>query len=463
MKNTRTTMPTIEELMDDTSISGSQASQQMREMFPPGQSRMAQESQDNSSQAGSMTGQSSLNLGQRLKLEIEKYSSILLAKNNQVNEDPGVGRILDHLYKDQAKKNILKDKAILKPQLLAGYCFLMDVPLMEGKIKFKSMKADELLDEIVIKYNLHKPAHCRGCNKIYTCLNNDIGDNCVLCCKSLCPNCCPKSNEEAGYLKTLFPICTDCSTPLLENRAFGGASASLTTVEPIKSVETHNTSFGSIFGNNLNSTIIPSPGSKKPEHTKKPNLDASKSENICKFFIRRACVHVKNKTECKWKHPKICFQWVGKGKGTCSREDCQFYHPKLCNTSKEGKKCERDKCKFYHVNIPREAKVNKDFQEQRKTIPPERQTVRPSVLQEVINVTPVTQEVQTITPVTQATSVAQVKETGLENVHRALESITEQLKLLTRESQDRKIWEAKINTLISQPSPWIQPRFQTVL
>ena len=128
--------------------------------------KYTQDSQDKISQGGYLPlGQGRVNPGNILHLEIEKYSAILIAKNNEINEDPGVHKILNHLYQDQPKKNISKDKAILKPQILAGYCFLMDILLSEGKIKFKSMKADELIDEIVIKYNINKPAHCRGCDK----------------------------------------------------------------------------------------------------------------------------------------------------------------------------------------------------------------------------------------------------------------------------------------------------------
>ena len=88
--------------------------------------------------------------------------------------------------------------------------------------------------------------------------------------------------------------------------------------------------------------------------------------------------HVKNKTECKWKHPKLCFQWIGKGKGTCIRDDRKFYYPKLCNISKEGRKCERERCKYYQRRI---------------TIPPEKQTSAPPVLAQEVIVKPVVPQV----------------------------------------------------------------------
>ena len=128
----------------DTTMTNSQASQYMREKFPPGQDRRQDPNRV-------VTNKSSMNPGEILHLEIEQYSSILIARNNENSEDEGVHRILTHLFNEQPKKNILKDKNILKPQLLAGYCFLTNVALSEGKIKYKSMKSDELLDEIIIK------------------------------------------------------------------------------------------------------------------------------------------------------------------------------------------------------------------------------------------------------------------------------------------------------------------------
>ena len=124
--------------ISDTTMTASQASQYMRDKFPPGQDRRHE------------ANKPPMTPGEILHLEIEQYSSILIARNNENTEDEGVHRILTHLFNKQPKKNILKDKNILKPQLLTGYCFLTNVALSEGKTKYKSMKSDKLLDEIII-------------------------------------------------------------------------------------------------------------------------------------------------------------------------------------------------------------------------------------------------------------------------------------------------------------------------
>ena len=63
---------------------------------------------------------------------------------------------------------------------------------------------------------------------MYNCSNNEIGDNCFLCNKKLCEKCCPRVSEDENYCKTVFPLCSQCVKPRLENRVIKNNSKDAT-------------------------------------------------------------------------------------------------------------------------------------------------------------------------------------------------------------------------------------------
>ena len=124
------------------------------------------------------------------------------------------------------------------------------------------------------------------------------------------------------------------------------------------------------------------------------------------------------------------------------------------------------------MNLKKDKK-DEGFQEEEVVIPPEKVTpvqinsapvsmiqsqtaVAPPVPVKIVQTAPV-QTVQTVQTPVQDMSPA------LDSINQVLSNITSQLSVLTKESQDRKLWEAKINSLISHPNPWAVPRFQPAL
>ena len=118
-------------------------------------------------------------------------------------------------------------------------------------------------------------------------------------------------------------------------------------------------------------------------------------------------------------------------------------------------------------------KKDEGFQERKVVIPPEKDSpvqissapvpmiqsqtaVAPPVPVPTVQTVPV-QTVQTVQTPVQDMSPA------LDSINQVLSNITSQLSVLTKESQDQKLWEAKINSLISYPNSWTVPRFQPAL
>ena len=122
------------------------------------------------------------------------------------------------------------------------------------------------------------------------------------------------------------------------------------------------------------------------------------------------------------------------------------------------------------MNLKKDKK-DEVFQERKVVIPPEKDALVPitsvPVIQSQTTVAPpvpaptvqtvLVQTVQTVQPPVQDMSPA------LDSINQVLSNIINQLSMLTKENQDRKLWEAKINSLISHPNPWAVPRFQPAL
>ena len=83
-----------------------------------------------------------------------------------------------------------------------------------------------------------------------------------------------------------------------------------------------------------------------------PKITKNKTEVIlCKFYKNGRCN--KNKSECKFDHPKIChkFNQFGPKNGInkgCD-ENCGFFHPNACRNSVKDRTCRYSECRFYHL------------------------------------------------------------------------------------------------------------------
>lgn len=111
-------------------------------------------------------------------------------------------------------------------------------------------------------------------------------------------------------------------------------------------------------------------GSKKEEH-KNSSKDTS-DRPLCRFFVKGNC---RNKENCKFDHPKICYKFKANGlralneKG-CDNKECQFLHPNACRDSLKNRTCQRSDCRFFHLTgtkiVPRRPfSANKNFQNER--------------------------------------------------------------------------------------------------
>ena len=259
-------------------------------------SQLSQPSQTQSLPCAQPRQSQQLSIGQTLKKESEAFLASLIARNNANNEDLGVHSILIHLGKENPRKLIKADKSLKKDQLLAGLGFLFNLSLQEAKDKFKGIKVDQIQEDIMKKFNLENPDICRACNKIYMCQDNELGDSCLLCTKKLCPACCPKNSEDSGYLKVVFPISHGCSIPLIANRAMENypeaMNNSLTEGLNVSDLSNNSISQGDSNSNRILNSSMKIP----PQDTE---------DKVCKFYLRKACRHVRDKTSCKYKHPKV--------------------------------------------------------------------------------------------------------------------------------------------------------------
>ena len=71
---------------------------------------------------------------------------------------------------------------------------------------------------------------------------------------------------------------------------------------------------------------------------------------VCKYYVKRECVHGRAGKECKFRHPKICPRYAKNGdrNGGCKKgPNCHDFHPKLC--SLEKRECSRIRCQYFHV------------------------------------------------------------------------------------------------------------------
>ena len=101
-----------------------------------------------------------------LKSEIKDFLSKLIIRNNQNDEDQGVHKVLDLLDKENPIKQI-KAAKILKPQIVATLGFLNYLSYETATEIYKKILVDNLISQVVNKFNLLKPDICIGCKQIY--------------------------------------------------------------------------------------------------------------------------------------------------------------------------------------------------------------------------------------------------------------------------------------------------------
>ena len=103
--------------------------------------------------------------------------------------------------------------------------------------------------------------------------------------------------------------------------------------------------------NNVSSNVISDESAR--------NLTKNQNKRkVCRYFLRRTCMHGAKGEACKFEHPKLCYKFIRNGSknGGCKKEDCAFYHPKLCQNSLRERKCGNQNCRFFHLNGTNRAK-----------------------------------------------------------------------------------------------------------
>ena len=251
-----------------------------------------------------------------LNIQIKDYISKLITRNNRCDEDQGVLKVLGFLDKDDPIKDIRAPKnKILKPQLVATLGFLNYLSFETASESYKGILVDKLAYDIVEKFNLLKPDICRNCRQIYNPDDMEIGDSCFVCSKTLCPSCCPSVPDNDLVNKVYFSICTGCSSKKTPQ----------TQLAPRQ--------------NPQETPVVETPKAPQQE----------KSEKICSFHLRRSCNHRKNPENCRFQHPKLCFDWMKLGKCRNTDKCREFHHPKLCHSVRKGEQCNREKCRAVHL------------------------------------------------------------------------------------------------------------------
>ena len=295
--------------MDET-MSLTQQSQYMREKFPPQGSRLESPRQETPVSA---------------KEAKEMLIAHLLAKNNNENEDQGIHTVITCLGSDNILRAMANNK-VRKIQLMATWGFFKDMTLEDASSELKDVKVDDLKTKLISEFSKITPDNCLSCSKIYSCIDNEIGAECIICSKKLCPDCCPKIQEGDQFLKTLFPLCGQCVRPKLSLR-------------PEFSSEFSSTPVSQHSGNSRDDFL----DGQTNNHN---NMGGNKNEDratVCKFYLKRQCRHYKDKTECKFAHPKLCFAWIKNGKCKDESKCSEFCHPELCSHSLNKKQCTNKK------------------------------------------------------------------------------------------------------------------------
>ena len=216
----------------------------------------------------------------------------------------------------------------------------------EAKEAFKDLLVDDLINDILVKYDLDSPQECKECSDIY-----NIGEaleykDCFICCRRMCPTCIPTSSWGLNDPpKGLLPVCFCCEEKFSKKKIVRSDK------EPSKEEKESDPEAPT------EDEDIPRDNRKETDKTTNKNLVKDK---VCRHYIMNRCKHGKLGEDCKDSHPKLCFGFLNKGKEGCPRlrnkEVCQFFHPEGC---RYGEKCKNVKCNFFHSKHEREIKKKK--------------------------------------------------------------------------------------------------------
>ena len=138
---------------------------------------------------------------------LESFNAELITRNNNAASDSGVHEVLIVLNNKDDRLKALQKRKFLKQVLLSGLGFLHNIDATQAGERFKGIKSEELMHMIAERYELLAPTVCNHCETIYNAMANDIGAQCFLCDKKMCPECCPDINSQISFKITLFPVC----------------------------------------------------------------------------------------------------------------------------------------------------------------------------------------------------------------------------------------------------------------
>ena len=300
---------------------------------------LSQFSQSQNSQASLPNAQRLPATHEDLIIQVKDYLSKLITRNNQNDADQGVLKVLELLDKENPTK-LIKSSKILKHEIVATLGFLNYLSYETASETYKKILVDNLITEVVKKFNLLKPEICNGCSQIYHPDELLTGDSCFVCTKSLCPNCCPKYPENDLINKVYFAVCTSCSPNKREP-----------TQHRIQTPETHRT-----------------------EDLRNDDPPENKSDKVCSFYTRRSCRNKQNPEACKYQHPKLCFQWMKQGRCRDTEKCKDYHHPKLCHSIRKNEDCTKEKCRAVHLWTKGKTKPK-----EQPLIPPQAPQIQPIV------------------------------------------------------------------------------------
>lgn len=241
-------------------------------------------------------------------------------------------------------KAIKANKSIKKEQLIAKLGFLNYISFADFKKRYQGTKIEDLSEAIISKFNRLLPDLCGLCSKLYEPEAQDIGANCFICDKTLCPECCPQDQNTEGFLKILFPICLKCVEE--KHKPSIGATLQIGSVyNPGPSTTNTNNPGSSTTNTNTNATNVAGQNGQNiiPQDTTVQN------SKVCQYYLNKCCKYYNTEQQYKNSHPKLCNQLIRWGRCKDTNICQQFYHPDLCKFNKRGEQCFRQRCKFYHI------------------------------------------------------------------------------------------------------------------
>ena len=286
---------------------------------------------------------------------IKEYNDYLITKNNSTNEDAGVHEGIIAL-EDASQKAV---KKLHKDKVLATLGFLKRKTFGEAKELYKKILVEDLRMILIEEYRRMSPQACEECKIIFNQIESmNSYAECFICLNKICPKCLPHDHENNH--KGLIPACNGCQG---KHRNKAKNANTNRDDNRDKSKENDNND----KKENENEIVIQAEVHaedddgefvevKKKERKQNKNKDIEekkedeKKEKICIHYLARRCRHGRKGKDCEYKHPKLCFAFMDKGKEGCDKEDCNYHHPAMC---KWEDKCKKEKCKYLHPRLNR--------------------------------------------------------------------------------------------------------------